>query len=84
MTEEEMRRETERMAAEAGVSILRDEEDEWEYGPLLDRARARAAELGGEDGKLIAELVALAEYIETERDAIYWSASDAGELAGCD
>lgn len=59
-----------------GIRPLLDEEDEPCFGPLIDRAKARAAQLAGTpDGELIAGLVAAYEHAEAEAEMIYWNAS---------
>lgn len=69
------------LASAEGIHPLRDEEDEPCFAPLIERAKARAAELAGTpDGDMIAGLVAAYEHSENMADMIYWNASDNHEL----
>jgi hypothetical protein len=68
-------------SAAEGFHPLRDEEDEPCFAALIERAKARAAELAGTpDADLISELVAAYEHADTTADMIYWNASDNLEL----
>lgn len=62
-----------------GTPILRDEEDEPDFRPLLERTKARAAELGRDgDGPLLAALLDMIDHLYGEIDAMENHISDYG------
>lgn len=64
-------------AKAAGMKVLAPEEDEPDFGPLLDKAKARV-EAGGEDAPLIRELLDMIDHLHGEIDAMENHISDYG------
>lgn len=56
-------------AEKAGCAVLTPEEDEPDFGPLVERAKARA-EAGGEDGELVRQLLDMIDHLQGEIDSM--------------